>query len=171
MENNCKADVRRSDHCQQMLIYFANSTVRNSVLKTPKRFLRKCRHCSFKKRTCVVDPFSCNARHKNCSVCFKVGHYPQSMNCKAKSKRRFKDNQYRFSGPLDETNSISPNDESVVWEEHISINHKNEDLLTETMKDEKVIVISQLDGNDDPSLSEDEEPCKEIYAVNCSDKK
>ena len=36
MENNCKADVRRSDHCQQMLVYLANSTVRIASSKKTK---------------------------------------------------------------------------------------------------------------------------------------
>ena len=148
---------------------------RNHILKTPKKLLRKCRYCSYKKRSCVLDSFSCNARSKTCSACSKYGHYPQSMNCKAKSKSKsvkrdyencqlmkrldrgtqnciqvriqqiekslkkedslvisksekqfkdhcnehsstdeFKDNRYRFSSPLVETNSISSDEEAVL---------------------------------------------------------
>ena len=65
-------------------------------------------------------------------------------------------------------------DEDVaVWEEDILTNLKTnryEDYFAETLNDNKVIVIGQLHGNDDLSFSEDEQPCKGIYAVNYSDK-
>ena len=64
------------------------------VLKNPKRdlfrdiskkLLKKCRYCNFKKRICLIDPTSCNAKQSNCFRCQKTGHYPQSLNCKIKN--------------------------------------------------------------------------------------
>ena len=54
--------------------------------KTPKRLLKKCRKCNFKKRTCFSNSSMCKASQKHCSTCQKVGHYPQSLNCKVRRK-------------------------------------------------------------------------------------
>ena len=49
----------------------------------PKRLLKKCRYCNFKKRSCDLNSYSCVAQIKRCFKCNKKGHYPQSMCCKA----------------------------------------------------------------------------------------
>ena len=49
----------------------------------PKRLLKKCRYCNFKKRSCALNSSSCVAQIKRCFKCKKRGHYPQSMCCKA----------------------------------------------------------------------------------------
>ena len=55
---------------------------RNMVKDTPRKSLKKCRYCNYKKRTCFIDSFSCKARQRKCTLCNKRGHYPQSLNCK-----------------------------------------------------------------------------------------
>ena len=34
---------------------------RNIILNTPKHCLKRCRQCKFKKRTCTLDPLTCQA--------------------------------------------------------------------------------------------------------------
>ena len=52
----------------------------------PKKRLRKCRYCNFKKRSCLLDKSSCKAVKKVCGKCKKPGHYPKSLNCKQRRK-------------------------------------------------------------------------------------
>ena len=59
-----------------------------NVLKTPKKSLKKCRRCNFKKRSCILDPLSCSSIGNNCSKCQKNGHYPQSIYCKLTRKHK-----------------------------------------------------------------------------------
>ena len=60
---------------------------RNELLQTSKQFLKKCKRCCFKKRSCLVDSASCNALSQHCFKCNKKGHFPQSLNCKARNKK------------------------------------------------------------------------------------
>jgi hypothetical protein len=63
---------------------------RLNIIQTPKRFLKKCRYCNFKKRTCSLISSSCPARAKTCVICHKQGHLPQSLCCKAKRRSQKK---------------------------------------------------------------------------------
>ena len=47
-----------------------------------KALLRKCKHCNFKRRSCMLDRLSCPALQKTCFACKKDGHFPKSINCK-----------------------------------------------------------------------------------------
>ena len=51
-------------------------------LKTvPKRLLKKCRLCCFKKRSCFMTPSLCTALEKRCFNCWEKGHFPKSKKC------------------------------------------------------------------------------------------
>ena len=50
----------------------------------PKRYLRKCKNCCFKKRSCFISPLSCSALSRLCYSCNKPGHFPKSVKCKEK---------------------------------------------------------------------------------------
>ena len=56
---------------------------RNQLLDIPKKLLKKCKRCNYKKRNCIVNPSTCNALKRCCFKCKKLGHYPQSPRCKA----------------------------------------------------------------------------------------
>ena len=75
------------------------SKKKSEVKSVSKHLLQKCRYCNYKKRSCVVDSSSCVALIKNCSKCGKLGHYPQSMCCKAskasKKVRKYNDQEKR----------------------------------------------------------------------------
>ena len=64
------------------------SQIQNSIIRTPKKKLKKCRFCNFKKRKCMLNYFSCKALQLSCTKCLKIGHFPQSLNCKARRKKR-----------------------------------------------------------------------------------
>ena len=64
-----------------------------NIQTTQKRFLKKCRYCNFKKRSCVSNVSSCPALHSNCFKCHKQGHFPQSVCCKAKKDSQTKKNK------------------------------------------------------------------------------
>ena len=57
------------------------------IEQTPKRLLKKCRKCNFKKRTCFLNSSKCKASLRSCFACHKVGHYPQSSDCKVRRRR------------------------------------------------------------------------------------
>ena len=56
------------------------------ILKTSKSSLKRCKRCNFKKRSCILNPSTCKAINKCCIKCQKIGHFPQSPNCKARAK-------------------------------------------------------------------------------------
>ena len=58
----------------------------DEILQIPKRKLKKCKKCNFRKRTCLLNPSSCQANQKQCFFCSKYGHFPRSTCCKAKRK-------------------------------------------------------------------------------------
>ena len=60
------------------------------IIKTKMKLLKKCRQCNFKRRKCQLEQMKCNAALRNCWACGKVGHYPQSLNCKAKKRKQNK---------------------------------------------------------------------------------
>ena len=62
---------------------------RIKVLSARKKSLRKCRSCNFKKRQCILNPSLCTASHQFCSLCGKVGHFPQSLCCQKRRKSHF----------------------------------------------------------------------------------
>ena len=59
---------------------------RSNILRTERKLIKKCHKCNFKKRTCILDPTSCQASQKCCYYCKKKGHFPSSLCCKAKRK-------------------------------------------------------------------------------------
>ena len=61
---------------------------RTVILRTPKHCLKKCKRCNFKKRTCVIDSYSCKVIQQNCLKCNKKGHFPQSPYCKAQKRSK-----------------------------------------------------------------------------------
>ena len=54
-----------------------------NMKSVPKKQLKKCRYCNYKKRSCDASSSSCIARIKICFKCGKRGHYPQSMCCRS----------------------------------------------------------------------------------------
>ena len=54
------------------------SLERYSTNDIPRKFLKKCRWCGFKKRKCLMNPKLCSALHKQCYRCSKRGHFPKS---------------------------------------------------------------------------------------------
>ena len=59
---------------------------RKMLLKISKQSLKKCKTCGYKKRNCLVDPSSCKATEQHCRKCKKKGHFPRSINCRARKK-------------------------------------------------------------------------------------
>ena len=57
---------------------------RNKILSTPKKSLKRCRKCHFKRRACILDSSKCNSLQKCCRKCKKIGHLPKSINCKGR---------------------------------------------------------------------------------------
>ena len=53
----------------------------------PKRYLKKCFTCGFKKRSCFLKQSSCSAQSKICFSCETRGHFPNSARCNRKKKR------------------------------------------------------------------------------------
>ena len=52
------------------------------IQETHKKRLKKCRLCNFKKRSCLLNPATCQAKKKACWSCKKQGHFTQSLICK-----------------------------------------------------------------------------------------
>ena len=75
LKNNSEEDVRKI-------------IKRLNIMKMKKALLNKCRHCNFKKRSCMLDRSSCSAKEKTCLACLKGGHFPRSLNCKRTRKAR-----------------------------------------------------------------------------------
>ena len=65
---------------------------RFDILQTDRKKIKKCHKCNFKKRTCILDPSSCQASQRCCYYCKKKGHFPSSACCKARRKSRSKQN-------------------------------------------------------------------------------
>ena len=59
---------------------------RKMILDISKQSLKKCKTCGYKKRNCLVDSSSCKATEQHCRKCKKKGHFPRSINCKARKK-------------------------------------------------------------------------------------
>ena len=57
------------------------------IMETPKRKLKKCRFCNFKKRSCLLNQGSCQAKKKSCWSCQKIGHFTQPICCKKEKKK------------------------------------------------------------------------------------
>ena len=57
-----------------------------SIKLVLKKFLKTCRWCHFKKRSCALNRINFTAFHQNCYVCNKKGHFPKSINCKKSRK-------------------------------------------------------------------------------------
>ena len=54
----------------------------SKIKRSPKKRLKKCRHCNFKKRSCNLDESNCTALKRNCFLCNKKRHFPKSLSCK-----------------------------------------------------------------------------------------
>ena len=68
------------------------------VIKEMKRSqLKKCRACNTKKRTCKLDKSSCRALDKRCNFCNKIGHFPNSLNCKKMRKIKLSKQKQSFA--------------------------------------------------------------------------
>ena len=52
---------------------------RSNILRTERKQIKKCHKCNFKKRTCTLDPASCQASQKCCYFYKKKGHFPSSL--------------------------------------------------------------------------------------------
>ena len=76
---------------------------RSNIIRTERKKIKKCHKCNFKKRTCVLDPASCQASQKFCYFCKKKGHFPSSLCCKARRKKRAK----QENNPKVQTNNQS----------------------------------------------------------------
>ena len=63
-----------------------NIVKRNWLKNTPKKSLKKCKKCNFKRRSCAVDFSNCKTFHRPCTSCNKLGHNPKSMQCKSRRK-------------------------------------------------------------------------------------
>ena len=59
---------------------------RNMLKQTPKKSLKKCKNCNFKRRSCVVDISNCKTFNRPCLSCNKPGHNPKSLQCKVRGK-------------------------------------------------------------------------------------
>ena len=77
----------------------------------PKRYLKKCKFCAFKKRSCFSCPSSCKAVERTCIACGKVGHYPKSKKCTGWKIRDYKIAQ--LDGGDDE-DTFAHKDSSVI---------------------------------------------------------
>ena len=58
----------------------------DKILCTVKKSLKRCKKCHFKKRSCLLNPSSCQASQRLCHKCKKIGHFPRSINCKVNTK-------------------------------------------------------------------------------------
>ena len=74
----------------------------------PKRFLKKCRNCGFKKRSCVRTKMSCKALQLTCYTCKKLGHFPKSLQCKRRKHGTC------IKNIQDDESSTSSSDESMI---------------------------------------------------------
>ena len=78
---NCSKEEDKDSAC-------GNLINRLEIIEIKKALLKKCRHCNFKKRSCMLDRSSCSAKEKTCLACLKGGHFPRSLNCKRTRKAR-----------------------------------------------------------------------------------
>ena len=69
----------------------------------PKRFLKKCKLCCFKKRSCFACPSLCKAIDRTCYACGKQGHFPKSRYCHGEAQDGYRISQ--FDGGADENKS------------------------------------------------------------------
>ena len=67
-----------------------NCKAQNQDEKDEKSSKIKCRKCGYKKN-CKKNNI-CKAEDKCCRFCFKLNHFPKSLNCKKKRKQQQKDN-------------------------------------------------------------------------------
>ena len=55
-----------------------------NVIKIPRRKLKKCRFCNYKKRACIMNPLSCKAKQCACfSPAVKLVISQNQKNCKS----------------------------------------------------------------------------------------
>ena len=104
-----------------------------------KRFLKKCRYCHFKKRSCSLNPSSCEAQSKNCFKCGKRGHFPQSLNCKAKvesqKSKKAKSQEKRKSSRVSKVNLDLVKERIIILELPVFVNQDKvqEQISVETI--------------------------------------
>ena len=87
---------------------------RNIILNTPKHCLKKCRRCKFKKRTCTLDPLTCQAIKRFCIKCKKTGHYPQSSYCKAEEYEK-KGSKSKIGTQMDTSSKMILNNDVIEF--------------------------------------------------------
>ena len=66
-----------------------DSIIMSGNLRRTSHLKRKCRRCSFR-GYCHLNITGCRAIQKNCFSCDKLGHFPQSQNCKATRNEKYK---------------------------------------------------------------------------------
>ena len=159
------------------------------INKTPKKGLKKCRFCNFKKRSCSIDPSACTAKDKTCWRCNKVGHFPQSLCCQIlrRLNRRKSDKV-----ESDEIKSISKRNWRLIVKRIKELEYAekqmNKQLLDKSESEmilkqnfgeggnddcetvlcleiDEMEPIIQVDGNDD--IPEEDFNPNSIYSVNC----
>ena len=139
-------------------------------IRYSKKCLKKCRFCNFKKRSCILNSVSCKAKTLKCHTCSKYGHFPQSMDCKAKKlKRKMKrakniDN-HRIKTSYDVQTSIRDNNKCIKQVGPLVCWNRSSIFKAESYS--PLDSISQLDGNDSISSTDEREPCKGVFAIKC----
>ena len=120
----------------------------------PKRYLKKCKNCCFKKRSCFISPLSCNALSRLCYSCNEPGHFSKSVKCKEK----------RLKSQNKTSNEICVSDMKIHKEFVFSDYCDDTDFseFSEVSSDESMIL--QCDGGND---LKDSSLVKRVYAVNC----
>ena len=86
----CLSQFETKNHIHILQEIYDESVEKVQIMKTPKRKLKKCRLCNFKKRSCLLNQGSCQAKKKSCWNCHKIGHFTQSLCCKKKRRNKKK---------------------------------------------------------------------------------
>ena len=82
-----------------------------SLENISRRFLKKCKFCGYKKRSCFLHHSPCKALEKTCYKCGKEGHFPKSMKCKAKKQDLTRIIQ--LDGACDESDQVCKGEEII----------------------------------------------------------
>jgi len=116
-ETSCERLTHKDSQQSIPLEKFASKSFLNTIedkmketysLETiPRRFLKKCKLCCFKKRLCFSSSSQCKALEKICFTCGKQGHFPKSRKCR--SEKYHFTGIHQFDGADDENESTNRN--------------------------------------------------------------
>ena len=150
------------------------------ILNVPKKCLKKCRSCNYKKRTCALNPWSCKAQNLICYKCSRYGHFPRSMNCKGGRKNlklskekynNFKENNKMHKKSTGGSSTSFKCDEIRQSNEikcGIHIFQVDGNIDEDFSKDDSSLnEICQFDGSDDILEKGESQLIKGVFAVNC----